>query len=446
MNGKSGTEPKDRRAASCSGTQRPDASARVAKVIARAGFCSRREAETLIEAGRVALNGVLLESPAVNVGKGDKIAIDGMPLQARARTRLFLFHKPRGLVTTLRDPQGRPTVFSYLETHWPQGPRVVSVGRLDINTEGLLLLTNDGGLARVLELPSTGWIRRYRVRANGTVSQADLDALCEGVTLDGTAYAGIKASLDRQQGANCWITMALREGKNREIKRLLEHLGLKVNRLIRLSYGPFQLGEMAEGAVDEVRTRVLRDQLGPLLAQAAGVDFSSPLDPEAAEVLLKPDLRSPVRKIQSRENSLRKPASLPAKRTDAIDGRGGPGKTSAKPMPRQRKHISVLRAEEQAADAPRKRIERREMADRAGRTVAVDELKRAGPHQKAQAKTGPRRPGKDATPRIRDGFGSRRSKIIYGDADVKPSRSSACPDRASKPRSHGKNRPRPRRG
>ena len=261
--------------------------ARIAKVMARAGLCSRREAESWIGEGRVALNGVALTNPAVNVGPHDKITIDGEPLVHRARTRLFLFHKPRGLVTTAHDPEGRPTVFDYLREHWPDGPRVVSIGRLDINTEGLLLLTNDGGLARVLELPSTGWVRRYRVRANGATDQAVLDRLRQGLTLDGVHYAGIEATLDRVQGANSWVTVALREGKNREIKRVFEHLGLYVNRLIRLSFGPFQLGEIAEGAIEEVRTRVIRDQLGPTLAEAAGADFTSPLENEneAAEVV-----------------------------------------------------------------------------------------------------------------------------------------------------------------
>ncbi|MGH6864109.1 MAG: pseudouridine synthase, partial [Methylocella sp.] len=260
---------------------------RIAKVIARAGLCSRREAEAWIGEGRVALNGVALTNPAVKVRRDDKITIDGAPLAHRARTRLFLFHKPRGLVSTARDPQGRPTIFDYLCEHWPDGPRVVSIGRLDINSEGLLLLTNDGGLARVLELPATGWVRRYRVRAKGATDQVVLDRLRDGFTLDGENYAGIEATLDRAQGANSWLTMALREGKNREIKRVLEHIGLQVNRLIRLSFGPFQLGLLAEGAVEEVRTRVLRDQLGPMLAKTAGADFSSPLHAgnEAAEIV-----------------------------------------------------------------------------------------------------------------------------------------------------------------
>ncbi len=247
---------------------------RIAKVMARAGLCSRREAEGWIAAGRVSVNGAVIASPALNVTAADRIAVDGKPLPQRERTRLFLYHKPRGLVTTHADPQGRPTIFSRLPDHLP---RLVSVGRLDLNTEGLLLLTNDGGLARVLELPQTGWLRRYRVRAHGRVTQPQLDALRRGVTVDGVRYGAIEAALDREQGANVWLTFAIREGKNREVRNVLDHLGLKVNRLIRVSFGPFQLGELAEGAVEEVRSRHLREQLGHRIAEAAGADFSGPI-------------------------------------------------------------------------------------------------------------------------------------------------------------------------
>ena len=241
--------------------------ARIAKVMARAGLCSRRDAESWIAAGRVAVNGAVIDSPALNVKAEDVITVDGMSLPDREPTRLFMFHKPRGLVTTSRDPEGRPTIFENL----PEGlPRVVSVGRLDINTEGLMLLTNDGGLARVLELPATGWLRRYRVRANGEIDQARLDTLKTGITIDGVAYAGIEATLDRIQGSNAWLTMGLREGKNREIKRVLETLGLAVTRLIRISFGPFQLGDLAEGLSNPYRPACLRDQLGPGLAAEAG--------------------------------------------------------------------------------------------------------------------------------------------------------------------------------
>ncbi|TYC62357.1 pseudouridine synthase [Rhodobacterales bacterium] len=251
-----------------------DRGERIAKVMARAGLCSRREAETWIEAGRVSLNGKVLDTPAVTVTPDDKVLVDGTALPMRERTRLWLYHKPRGLVTTNKDPEGRPTVFDRLPADLP---RVLTVGRLDINTEGLLLLTNDGGLARVLELPATGWLRRYRVRAFGKVTQADLDSLNDGIAIDGVLYGAIEATLDKEQGGNVWLTVGLREGKNREVKRVLEHLGLAVNRLIRLSYGPFQLMELPEGDVREIRGRVLRDQLGETLAEEAGADFDAPI-------------------------------------------------------------------------------------------------------------------------------------------------------------------------
>ncbi|MEP2706954.1 MAG: pseudouridine synthase [Roseibium sp.] len=251
-----------------------DRGERIAKVMARAGLCSRREAETWIDAGRVELNGTLLTTPAITVTAKDKVLVDGKPLPLRERTRLWLYHKPKGLVTTNKDPEGRPTVFDRLPDDLP---RVLTVGRLDINTEGLLLLTNDGGLARVLELPATGWLRRYRVRAFGKVTQADLDTLKDGVAIEGVLYGAIEATLDKEQGSNIWMTVGLREGKNREVKRVLEHLGLSVNRLIRLSYGPFQLMDLPERDVREIRGRVLRDQLGEGLAEEAGADFDAPI-------------------------------------------------------------------------------------------------------------------------------------------------------------------------
>lgn len=238
---------------------------RIAKAIAHAGLCSRRDAEAWIASGRVAVNGKVLTTPAYVVAPGDKISVDGKPLPEPTATRLWRYHKRRGLLTSHKDPQGRKTVFEALP---PGLPRVVSVGRLDINTEGLLLLTTDGELARHLELPSTGWLRRYRVRAHGRVTQDALDALRQGVTVDGVNYGPVEARIDREQRSNLWLTIALREGKNREVKRIAEHLGLTVNRLIRVSFGPFALGDLAEGAVEEVKSRVLADQLGPKLAAA----------------------------------------------------------------------------------------------------------------------------------------------------------------------------------
>lgn len=249
-------------------------SERIAKAIARAGLCSRREAEAWIGAGRVAVNGAVISSPALNVGEDDTITVDGEPLPEAERTRLFLYHKPRGLVTTHADPQGRPTIFGRLPKTLP---RLLSIGRLDMNTEGLLLLTNDGGLARVLELPATGWLRRYRVRAHGKIAQERLDTLRRGITIDGIRYGPIEAQLEREQGSNVWLVFAIREGKNREVKNVLGHLGLAVNRLIRVSFGPFQLGDLPEGAIEEVRTRHLREQLGERIAALAGADFSGPV-------------------------------------------------------------------------------------------------------------------------------------------------------------------------
>lgn len=243
-------------------------SMRIAKAIAHAGLCSRRDAEAWIAAGRVAVNGKVLATPAHVVKPSDKITVDGKPLPEAQSVRLWRYHKRRGLVTSHKDPQGRKTVFESLP---PGLPRVVSVGRLDINTEGLLLLTTDGELARHLELPSTGWLRRYRVRAHGRVAQEALDRLRQGVTIDGVHYGPVEARIDREQGSNLWLTISLREGKNREVKQLAEYLGLTVNRLIRVSFGPFALGDLAEGAVDEVKRRVLADQLGAKLAEEFGL-------------------------------------------------------------------------------------------------------------------------------------------------------------------------------
>ena len=241
---------------------------RIAKAMARAGLCSRRDAERWIEAGRVSVNGEVLKSPARDVNASDRILVDGKPLPAAEPVRLWRYHKPRGLVTTHRDPQGRPTVFEKLP---PEMPRVVSIGRLDFNTEGLLLLTNDGALARHLELPSTGWLRRYRVRAHGRVAQDSLDKLKDGIEIEGVRYGPIEATLDKEQGANVWLSIGLREGKNREVRKILSTLALDVNRLIRISFGPFQLLELQPGAVEAVRRRVLAEQLGPRLTRELGL-------------------------------------------------------------------------------------------------------------------------------------------------------------------------------
>ncbi len=232
---------------------------RIAKVLARAGVCSRRDAERLIAEGRVAVDGQVLATPAFKVKAGAKISVDGKPVKEPERARLFRYHKPKGLVTTHRDEKGRATVFENLP---PGMPRVISIGRLDYNSEGLLLLTNDGELARKLELPSSGWIRRYRVRVFGKLTQADLDRLLKGIEIEGVKYQPVEAKMDRQQGGNAWATIALKEGKNREVRRLMEHIGVKVNRLIRVTFGPFHLGQLKEGDADEIPAKVFRDQLG----------------------------------------------------------------------------------------------------------------------------------------------------------------------------------------
>jgi 23S rRNA pseudouridine2605 synthase len=232
---------------------------RIAKVLARAGLCSRRDAERWVAGGRVSVNGEVLTTPAVIVGDDDDIRVDGVPLPEPQRARLWRYHKPAGLVTTHRDEKGRPTVFAAL----PKGlPRLISVGRLDLNSEGLLLLTNDGALARRLELPATGWLRRYKVRVHGIVDPTRLAVLEKGITIDGVAYGAVRTRIERQQGSNAWLAMALREGKNREVRRVLEHLGYAVTRLIRLSYGPFQLGRLERGGLEEVPRKVLDEQLG----------------------------------------------------------------------------------------------------------------------------------------------------------------------------------------
>ena len=234
-------------------------SERIAKRIARAGICSRREAEARILDGRVTVNGEVISSPALNVGARDKITIDGKPLPGREPAGLWRYYKPRGLVVSDRDEQNRETIFDHL----PQDlPRLMTVGRLDLDSEGLLLMTNDGDLARHLELPSTGWSRKYRVRAQGQINESQLAALADGVTIDGIRYGQVIAKLDRQMASNAWLTVAIREGKNREIRRIMEYLGHKVSRLIRISYGPFQLGDLEDGAIEQVKARVLADQLG----------------------------------------------------------------------------------------------------------------------------------------------------------------------------------------
>jgi 23S rRNA pseudouridine2605 synthase len=317
---------------------------RIAKAIARAGLCSRREAERWVEDGRISVNGVKLDSPAFNVTPQDKISVDGRPVDAPEAPRLWRYHKPDGLVTTHSDPQGRETVFEHLPEDLP---RVISVGRLDLSSEGLLLLTNDGGLARSLELPSTGWLRRYRVRAYGRVSQAELAQLAEGITVDGITYGPVEAVLDRAETSNAWITVSIREGKNREVRRVLEAIGLKVNRLIRVSYGPFQLGKMPPGSVEEIAPSAMKEMLGALMPAMPPRFSDRPVRKVRIEQVEAPKLgrrgARPVPKSAKtrmsllEEEAMRKAASIAASKTGA---RGG--KPHARDgFPKKRAHTST---------------------------------------------------------------------------------------------------------
>jgi 23S rRNA pseudouridine2605 synthase len=335
---------------------------RIAKVIARAGLASRREAEEWIAAGRVAVNGTVIGSPALNVTARDRISVDGEPLPARERTRLFLYHKPRGLITTHADPQGRPTIFQRLPRSLP---RLISVGRLDFNTEGLLLLTNDGALARMLELPATGWLRRYRVRAHGSIAQAQLDELRGGITISGIHYGPIEAVLERVQGTNAWLSLAIREGKNREVRNVLSHLGLTVTRLIRVSFGPFQLGELAEGAIEEVRTRVLREQLGEKLAQLAGADFSAPVAPP------EPLPRPQSEKYVARRGVPERPAVGKSKRPNAA-AHTWRAHEEDRPGKKLRRGFRGSRRDKPSRQFPPGEARAEILTDRKGRPVAVE--------------------------------------------------------------------------
>jgi 23S rRNA pseudouridine2605 synthase len=449
-------------------------------VLARAGLCSRREAEEWIAAGRVAVNSGTISSPAVNVTARDRITVDGKPLPRREGTRLFLYHKPVGLVSTNADPQGRPTVFDALPKNLP---RLMSVGRLDIGTEGLLLLTNDGGLARVLELPDTGWIRRYRVRAHGRVSQGNLDRLKDGITIDGVHYGPIEATLEREQGANVWLSFAIREGKNREVRNVFAHLGLQVNRLIRIEFGPFGLGALAEGAIEEVETRNLRAQLGGQIIAQAGCDFSSPVAARSAQPPpgreerreLRRMLRDHDRPHESREHGSahrdsddRRPLrrSEREERPEKPPGRPRRGDAWRKDdAPLRRTYRGSRRDDLKIADEARPDKRAGLMTDRKGRRILVERFgaKKEKP-QPAEAPAGgrpPRRPPPDrasgprpSRPRFSDErsvearsekppkFGSRaegRRKGGRGESGPRPPG-----PRASRPRPAGPRPPRAR--
>ncbi len=315
--------PKSTPAAPVAAEKATPAGERIAKVLSRAGIASRREAERLIEIGEVAVNGKVITSPALNVTDRDKITVGGKPVAAAEPARLWLYYKPEGLVTSESDEKGRQTVF---ETLPEDMPRVMSVGRLDLNSEGLLLLTNDGELKRRLELPSTGWLRKYRVRINGNPTDVDLEPLRKGITVDGERFQPMNVMLDRIQGANAWLTIGLREGKNREIRRALNALDLYVNRLIRISYGPFRLGDLQPGEVEEIKPRILRDQLG--------------LDPMADEEMPKKAPPKPAgRSVSHGPARAGGKAEAPRRRTDGPAPVGKPrpdGKAGPKPGPTSR--------------------------------------------------------------------------------------------------------------
>jgi 23S rRNA pseudouridine2605 synthase len=288
---------------------------RIAKVLSRAGIASRREAERMIEAGEVTVNGKVIDSPALNVGPRDRITVNGQPLAAPEPARLWLYYKPEGLVTSNADEKGRDTIFDHLPEDLP---RVMSIGRLDLNSEGLLLLTNDGELKRRLELPSTGWLRKYRVRVKGNPTDPDLEPLRKGITVEGEDFQPMQVVLDRHQGANAWLTVGLREGKNREIRRAMSAIGLTVNRLIRISYGPFRLNELKPGEVEEIRPKVLRDQLG-LTGEAS--DGDSP----------RPSARPDARPNKPAPRGAHGPAPAASERSGPRSGAKPSSKPSAKP-------------------------------------------------------------------------------------------------------------------
>jgi 23S rRNA pseudouridine2605 synthase len=304
----------------------PEKGDRIAKVLARAGLCSRRDAERWIEEGRVKVDGKLLTTPAFVVTPGSIILVDGKPIKEPEPSKLWRYHKPAGLVTSHRDEKGRETLFDTLP---PELGRVISVGRLDLNSEGLLLLTNDGELARKLELPATGWVRRYKVRVHGTVDPERFLPLVDGVVIEGVRYGEIRVEFERQKGSNAWVTVSLTEGKNREIRKVFEHLGYVVTRLIRLSYGPFQLGLLPRGAIEEVPRRVVRDQLGLGSAKDKGGPRKTLAlkDAPAAAPKGKVRIPKPHRAVEPASKRGRPPAPSAER---SIEARAAPGKTGAK--------------------------------------------------------------------------------------------------------------------
>ena len=380
----------------------PAAGERIAKVLSRAGVASRREAERMIAAGEVTVNGRVIDSPALNVTPADRIAVRGEPLAPPEPARLWLYHKPEGLVTSAADEKGRATIFDALP---PDMPRVMSVGRLDLNSEGLLLLTNDGALKRRLELPSTGWLRKYRVRVKGNPTDPDLEPLRQGITVDGERFQPMTVVLDRHQGANAWLTVGLREGRNREVRRAMTAIGLTVNRLIRIAYGPFRLGELAPGAVEEVRPRILRDQLGleePL--EAAKAPAAAPKAPARGPAARPAKPGAPAPRPASGAGGRRRAA--PAEMDAQDPARSDRRRPAAKPGPKPARSFGGRAP----ADPDRPGAEGARTAAAKGRrtTAAPDTAAPAG-GRSFRAKAPARTPG--------DGPAPRRG----GPSDAKPS-------------------------
>jgi 23S rRNA pseudouridine2605 synthase len=419
---------------------------RIAKVIARAGLASRREAEDWIAAGRVAVNGAVIRSAALNITDRDRVSVDGEPLPERERTRLFLYHKPRGLITTHADPQGRPTIFQKLPKNLP---RLISIGRLDYNTEGLLLLTNDGALARVLELPATGWLRRYRVRAHGSITQDRLNGLRSGVTISGIHYGAIDATLERTQGSNLWLTFAIREGKNREVRTVLAHLGLDVTRLIRLSFGPFQLSELEESEVEEVRTRVLREQLGEKLIAMAELDFSGAVvrreEPEARE-RREPSPRkgprgdlgvTPWSKKPDEKTGLERPKQ---KRRSKGAEHAWRARDDERPSRKLRRKFHGARDDERRPQ-PQGKLRAGSLTDRRGRSVAVERYGEPPMREQPREELSKRPRFGERQDRSKDESKNEGQNERFGKRPHKPSGRRRAPDRARGARPH---RPRDR--
>ena len=390
---RSDTAKKSKSAATPAAGPAADGGERIAKRLARAGLCSRRDAERWIAEGRVAVNSRVLDSPACVVRSGDVVQVDGKVIPEPEPARLWRYHKPSGLVTTARDEKGRETVFDRLP---PDLPRVVSIGRLDLTTEGLLLLTNDGELARFLELPATGWTRRYRVRVFGEVDERQLAALEKGPTIEGVKYGPIEAALDRIQGRNAWLTVSLKEGKNREIRKVMESLGLQVNRLIRVAYGPFQLGKLEEGAVEEVPKRVVREQIAPFFGTPEGAEPAESGTKQRAKARADAAVKAAPAKAAS--------GGRPTGKTDA--------KTDAKAAPKRAPRSATKRHEAEAARTEEAKPARRGASTRGTLSLGGGAAAKPGrPGKPEGARSDTRRPdaGRSESPRS-EGARSRDAK------------------------------------